>query len=39
MVLELHKRNWLPLLHYHLQSLNNWGLLSALTRGRESKQN
>lgn len=39
MVLELHKKNWLPLLHFHLQSLNNWGLLSALTRGREPKQN
>jgi hypothetical protein len=33
-VLELHKKGWLPLLHFHLQSLNNWGLLSALTRAR-----
>ena len=33
-VLELHKKNWLPLLHFHLQSLNNWGVLSALTRAR-----
>lgn len=33
-VLELHKRGWLPLLHFHLQSLNNWGLLGALTRTR-----
>lgn len=40
MVLELHKKNWLPLLHFHLQSLNNWGLLSALTRTRgEPKAN
>ena len=38
-VLELHKKNWLPLLHFHLQSLNNWGLLSALarTRGEQPK--
>ena len=33
-VLELHKKGWLPLLHFHLQSLNNWGLLGALTRAR-----
>lgn len=33
-VLELHKRGWLPLLHFHMQSLNNWGLLSALVRNR-----
>ncbi len=23
---ELHKKGWLPLLHFHLQSLQNWGL-------------
>jgi hypothetical protein len=33
-VLELHKRGWLPLLHFHIQSLQNWGLLSALVRNR-----
>ncbi len=33
-VLELHKKGWLPLLHFHLQSLNNWGLLGSLTRSR-----
>lgn len=33
-VLELHKKGWLPLLHFHLQSLNNMGLLGALTRAR-----
>lgn len=27
-VLELHKKGWLPLLHFHLQSLSNWALLS-----------
>jgi hypothetical protein len=38
LVLELHKKNWLPLLHFHLQSLNNWGLLSSLTRARNGEQ-
>lgn len=33
-VLDLHKKGWLPLLHFHLQSLNNWGLLGQLTRVR-----
>lgn len=33
-VLELHKKGWLPLLHFHLQSLQNWGLLGSLTRAR-----
>jgi hypothetical protein len=33
-VLELHKKGWLPLLHFHLQSLQNWGLLGHLTRTR-----
>lgn len=33
-VIELHKKGWLPLLHFHLQSLNNWGLLGGLTRQR-----
>lgn len=33
-VIELHKKGWLPLLHFHLQSLNNWGLLGSLTRAR-----
>lgn len=33
-VLELHKKGWLPLLHFHLQSLSNWGLLGSLTRAR-----
>ena len=33
-VLELHKKGWLPLLHFHLQSLNNWELLGALTHAR-----
>lgn len=33
-VIELHKKGWLPLLHFHLQSLQNWGLLGALTRAR-----
>lgn len=36
-VLELHKRGWLPLLHFHLQSLHNWSLLGALTRARGAK--
>lgn len=31
-VLELHQRGWLPLLHFHLQSLQNWALLSSLVR-------
>jgi len=39
LVLELHKKSWLPLLHFHLQSLNNWGLLSSLTRARGAQQN
>lgn len=29
-VLELHKKGWLPLLHFHMQSLANWPLLSKL---------
>ncbi len=29
-VLELHKKGWLPLLHFHLQSLSNWANLSKL---------
>lgn len=29
-ILFLHKRGWLPLLHFHLQSLNNWGMLAWL---------
>jgi hypothetical protein len=33
-VLELHKKGWLPLLHFHLQSLNNMGLLGAIARSR-----
>jgi hypothetical protein len=33
-VLELHKRGWLPLMHFHLQSLQNWALLSSLARVR-----
>jgi hypothetical protein len=33
-VLELHKRGWLPLMHFHLQSLQNWGLLGHLARTR-----
>lgn len=33
-VLELHKRGWLPLLHFHLQSLHNWDLLSSMMRAR-----
>jgi hypothetical protein len=36
-VLDLHKKGWLPLLHFHLQSLNNWGLLGSLTRARASQ--
>lgn len=33
-VLELHKRGWLPLLHFHLQSLDNWRSLNRLMRNR-----
>jgi hypothetical protein len=33
-VLDLHKRGWLPLLHFHLQSLNNFGSLNRLMRDR-----
>lgn len=33
-VLELHKRGWLPLLHFQLQSLNNWGSLNRMMRSR-----
>ena len=33
-VLELHKRGWLPLMHFHLQSLNNLGPLNRMTRSR-----
>ena len=29
-ILELHKRGWLPLLHFHLQSLSNWANLSKM---------
>jgi hypothetical protein len=29
-VLELHKKGWLPLLHFHLQSLSNWAALSRM---------
>jgi hypothetical protein len=29
-VLELHKKGWLPLLHFHLQSLSNWSSLSKM---------
>lgn len=34
-VLELHKKGWLPLLHFHLQSLTNWGVLSSLARAKQ----
>lgn len=34
-VLELHKKGWLPLLHFHLQSLTNWGVLSNLARAKQ----
>jgi hypothetical protein len=34
-VLHLHRKGWLPLLHFHLQSLNSWSLLGKLAR--ESK--
>lgn len=33
-VLELHKRGWLPLLHFHLQSLENWRSLNRLMQSR-----
>jgi hypothetical protein len=29
-VVELHKKGWLPLLHFHLQSLQNWQFLSKM---------
>jgi hypothetical protein len=29
-VVELHKKGWLPLLHFHLQSLSNWSVLSKM---------
>jgi hypothetical protein len=29
-VLELHKKAWLPLLHFHLQSLQNWQSLTKM---------
>jgi hypothetical protein len=29
-VLHLHKRGWLPILHFHLQSLSNWSVLGKL---------
>ncbi len=35
-VLDLHKKGWLPLLHFHLQSLSNWGGLSNILKGRQS---
>ena len=35
-VLDLHKRGWLPLMYFHLQSLHNWELLSSLMRVRGS---
>ncbi len=31
-VLELHHKGWLPLLNFHLQSLDNWAVLSRLAR-------
>ncbi len=37
-VLELHKRGWLPLLHFHLQSLQNWGCSATLARSRNPAQ-
>lgn len=33
-VLELHKRGWLSLLHFQLQSLDNWGSLNRLMLNR-----
>jgi hypothetical protein len=30
--LELHKKGWLPLFHFHYQSLQNWGSLSRLVQ-------
>jgi hypothetical protein len=29
-ILELHKKGWLPLLHFHFQSLQNWAQLSKM---------
>jgi hypothetical protein len=29
-ILELHKKGWLPLLHFHFQSLQNWAILSKM---------
>jgi hypothetical protein len=31
-VLDLHKKGWLPLLHFHLQSLSNWAVLSKMVQ-------
>lgn len=36
-VLELHRKGWLPLLHFHLQSLNNWAQLARLVRSRKQR--
>lgn len=33
-VLELHKKGWLQMLHFHLQSLQNWGVLGSLMAAR-----
>jgi hypothetical protein len=31
-VLDLHKKGWLPLFHFHYQSLQNWSSLSRLVQ-------
>ncbi|MGH6644692.1 MAG: SapC family protein, partial [Bradyrhizobium sp.] len=33
-VLDIHRRGWLPLLHFHLQSQSNWTRLSAKIAAR-----
>lgn len=35
-ILEMHKNGWLPLLHFHLQSMSNWDLVGKLTQGRQA---
>jgi hypothetical protein len=35
-VLHLHRRGWLPMLHFHLQSLGNWPVLGKLASGVEN---
>lgn len=36
-VLDLHKKGWLPLFHFHYQSLQNWSALSRLVQQKATQ--